>query len=74
MWKRSLWYRLRNFNYAYGNDSYNGGYEMKQWFKEFIHNCLVHPVLPFIPREMSNRLHQWHGDWTFGVDELAGGE
>lgn len=38
---------------------------MKQWLKEFVHNCLVHPVLPFLPKEMAKKLHQQHGDWTF---------
>jgi hypothetical protein len=39
---------------------------MKQWLKEFVHNCLVHPLLPFMPSEYANKLHEWHGDWTFG--------
>lgn len=38
---------------------------MNKWLKEFVHNYLVHPVLPFMPKEMAKKLHQQHGNWTF---------
>lgn len=38
---------------------------MNQWFKELIHNCIVHPLLPFLPKEKANALHDWNANWTF---------
>ena len=26
---------------------------------EILHNCVVHPCLPFLPKEMGNKLHDW---------------
>jgi hypothetical protein len=42
---------------------------LKQWLKEFVHNCLVHPLLPFMPKKMAIELHEKNGRWTFGSDE-----
>ena len=38
---------------------------MKQWLKEFVHNSLIHPILPFIPKKMANKLHEYNANWTF---------
>ena len=32
---------------------------MKNWFGKFIHNCIAHPLLCFLPREMGERFHDW---------------
>lgn len=39
---------------------------MIQWLKELVHNCMIHPLLPFLPKRWAERLHNWHGDWTYG--------
>jgi hypothetical protein len=39
---------------------------MKQWFKEFIHNVIVHPLMMFMPAKYGNRLHNVNAKWTFG--------
>lgn len=36
------------------------------WIRDFIHNCLVHPLLPFLPTEMGDRLHDVNAQWAFG--------
>ena len=37
----------------------------KQWTKDFIHNCVVHPMLPFLPTELGDKLHDRNGKWAF---------
>lgn len=32
---------------------------------DFIHNCLVHPLLPFLPTETGDRLHYRNARWAF---------
>lgn len=48
---------------------------MKQWLKEFTHNCIVHPAMMFMPKEWGNVLHDRNADWAFGqesrFDELT---
>jgi len=38
---------------------------MKQWLKEFFHNCILHPLLPFLPKDFGNRLHDINGRYTY---------
>lgn len=42
---------------------------MKQWLKEVVHNCVVHPALPFLPVKLGNWLHDKNGKWAFGQIE-----
>lgn len=47
---------------------------MKQWLKDFTHNCIVHPMMMFMPKKWAHELHDRHADWAFGLnryDELA---
>lgn len=47
---------------------------MKQWLKDFVHNCVVHPAMPFLPVRVANWLHDQNANWAFGLeryDELA---
>lgn len=47
---------------------------MKQWLKDFVHNCVVHPAMPFLPVRVANWLHDKNANWAFGLeryDELA---
>ena len=41
---------------------------MKQWFKEFIHNCIVHPLLMVLPSDKATRLHDINANWCFGLE------
>lgn len=47
---------------------------MKQWLKGFVHNCVVHPVMPFLPVRVANWLHDKNANWAFSLgryDELV---
>ena len=30
---------------------------MKQWLKDFTHNCIIHPLMMFIPKKWAHPLH-----------------
>jgi len=32
---------------------------LKYWIGNFIHNCIAHPLIPFLPKKWSNKLHDW---------------
>ena len=38
---------------------------MKTWLKGFVHNCIVHPMLPFLPIVLGDWLHDINGNWAF---------
>lgn len=39
---------------------------MNNWIKDFVHNALVHPLLPFLPTATGNALHDWNAKWAYG--------
>lgn len=41
---------------------------MKRWLKEFVHHCLVHPLMPFLPHRLGDRMHDINGAWAFRED------
>ena len=41
---------------------------MKQWLKEFIHNCIVHPLMIVLPSDKATRLHDVNANWAFGIE------
>lgn len=41
---------------------------MKQWLKEFIHNCIVHPLMMVLPSDKATRLHDINANWAFGLE------
>ena len=41
---------------------------MKQWLKEFIHNCIVHPLMMVLPSDKATRLHDINANFTFGLE------
>lgn len=46
---------------------------MKIWFKSFVHNCVVHPAMMFIPKRLAHKMHDCNANWAFGLnryDEL----
>jgi len=36
------------------------------WLRNVVHNCVVHPMLPFLPREVGAPLHDLNATWAFG--------
>ena len=47
---------------------------MVDWFKDFVHNSLVHPLLPFLPLEFGDWLHITNARWAYGEPEEAENE
>jgi hypothetical protein len=47
---------------------------MKSYLKEFVHNCIVHPLMMFMPASYATAMHDKNADWAFGktsrYDEL----
>lgn len=43
---------------------------MKQWLKDFVHNCVVHPAMPFLPVKVANWLHDKNANWAFGLERF----
>ena len=41
---------------------------MKQWLKDFTHNCIVHPIMMFIPKKLACEIHDRNADWCWGKD------
>jgi len=41
---------------------------MKQWLKDFVHNCIVHPAMMFMPSELATKMHDKNADWAFGQE------
>lgn len=41
---------------------------MKQWLKNFSHNCIVHPMMMFLPKKFAHELHDKNANWAFGLD------
>ena len=34
-------------------------YAVEEWLGNFFHNSIIHPILPFLPKKWSIRLHDW---------------
>jgi hypothetical protein len=32
---------------------------IKSKLGEILHNCIVHPLLPFLPKKWGDRMHNW---------------
>lgn len=39
---------------------------VKRWLKDFVHNSIVHPLMPFLPVGFGSRLHDDNASWAFG--------
>ena len=33
--------------------------KMKNWIGSFIHNCIAHPIMPFLPKKWGEAFHDW---------------
>lgn len=40
---------------------------MKKWCKSFVHNCVVHPMMQFLPAKYAEELHDRNANWAFGL-------
>lgn len=40
----------------------------EKWLKEFVHNCIVHPAMMFLPSDKASLMHDKNADWAFGKD------
>lgn len=38
------------------------------WLKSVVHNCIAHPLLPFLPERWGTWLHDVTGEWAYGED------
>ena len=32
---------------------------MRNWIGKFIHNCIAHPLMCFLPKTLGERFHNW---------------
>lgn len=44
---------------------------MMNWFKWFVHNSIVHPIMPFLPKKLAIKLHDKNGEWAFSNKQKA---
>ena len=43
---------------------------MRRWIKDFIHNCIIHPMLPFMPVRVADLIHDRNADWAFSQERF----
>ena len=41
---------------------------LTQYFKDFVHNVIVHPIMCFMPSKYAHILHDKNANWAFGED------
>ena len=39
---------------------------LKSWILDVIHNCIIHPIMPFLPAGLATDLHDRNANWAFG--------
>ena len=32
---------------------------LKYWLGSVLHNCIAHPLMPFIPKTLGDQFHDW---------------
>lgn len=42
--------------------------ETKVYFKSYVHNVIVHPLMMFLPKDLAHMLHDTNANWAFGQD------
>ena len=40
--------------------------------RSVIHNCTVHPILPFLPRHVANIIHEKNAAWAYPEGPFSG--
>ena len=38
---------------------------IRQWLLSVLHNCIVHPLMPFVPSRIGNTMHDVTATWAF---------
>lgn len=38
---------------------------LRAWLRGFVHNCVIHPILPFLPVPIADWVHDRNADWAF---------
>lgn len=41
---------------------------MIDFLKSVIHNVVVHPILPFLPRRLARTIHGKNAEWAYGKE------
>lgn len=41
---------------------------ISRWLRSFIHNSIVHPLLPFLPSNWAESVHDVNGEWAFSYN------
>ena len=36
-----------------------------KWIKSFVHNCIAHPAMMFLPEKIGNRFHDFTANWAY---------
>lgn len=49
-------------------DMYYQGAWFKNKLKEIVHNNLVHGIISFLPRHISEKMHDKNAEWSFGKE------
>jgi hypothetical protein len=42
------------------------------FIRSVIHNVLVHPVLPFLPRKLAKKIHERNAAWAYPEGPFSG--
>lgn len=45
-----------------------------RYFRDVVHNCIVHPLMCFMPARLGTRMHDLNARWAYGdnrYDEIA---
>jgi len=40
-----------------------------KWFKDFSHNCIIHPLMMFLPVGLGTRMHDKNATWAYGLEK-----
>jgi len=38
------------------------------FIKSVVHNCCVHPLLPWLPRKLAKAIHERNALWAYGKE------
>jgi len=41
---------------------------IKNWLKSFIHNCIVHQLMKFMPCDIAHNFHDKNANWAFNLN------
>lgn len=41
------------------------------YFRRFVHNFFVHPLMVLLPENLGNKIHDTNGEWAFGKPSMS---